>query len=216
MKTTLRKLIPRKFLSLTKNNGRKGLRGGAFPCNLKASFLLKCFPRPLWAAFRRKTNKAPWWEPYLFFCAGTVQCALRRKACVRLAVRERVMSGLQRGACGGHARGAAAGVSGVRRGAVSTASRARGLRRGASMRWARGTACSEYREQGRGATVRHMQGAARYSAKYCASSTGSSHSLETSSPGKPNAKWLNQLSFWAPCQCLTFAGISTISPGLSA
>ena len=48
---------------------------------------------------------------------------------------------------------------------------------------------------------------------YCSSFTGSHHSLDVSSPGTSTAKWLNQLSFWAPCQCLTFAGIVTTSPG---
>lgn len=51
------------------------------------------------------------------------------------------------------------------------------------------------------------------SALYASSVTGSSHSLEQSSPGKPKARWLNQQPALAPCQCLTFAGISTMSPG---
>ena len=43
-------------------------------------------------------------------------------------------------------------------------------------------------------------------AAYCSSSTGSSHSFEVSSPGTSTARWANQLSLAAPCQCLTLAG----------
>ena len=55
-----------------------------------------------------------------------------------------------------------------------------------------------------------------YSAAYSSSVTGSHHSFDVFSPGYSNARWLNQLPACAPCQCFTFAGISTTSPGLSA
>ena len=48
------------------------------------------------------------------------------------------------------------------------------------------------------------------------SSTGSSHSFSVCSPGTSTARCENQLSFAAPCQCLTPAGIVTASPGRSA
>ena len=54
------------------------------------------------------------------------------------------------------------------------------------------------------------------SASYCASATGSSHSLRVLTPGTSTARWLNQLSFAAPCQCLTPAGMLTASPGVSS
>ncbi len=47
---------------------------------------------------------------------------------------------------------------------------------------------------------------------YCSSETGSHHSLLHSSPGTSTAMCENQLSFFAPCQCLTFAGIITTLP----
>ena len=47
---------------------------------------------------------------------------------------------------------------------------------------------------------------------YSSSVTGSSHSLEVPSPAGSNVMWLNQLFFFAPCQCLTFAGITTTLP----
>ena len=46
--------------------------------------------------------------------------------------------------------------------------------------------------------------------------TASSHSLEVPSPGTSRARWENQLSAAAPCQCFTSGGILTTSPGLSA
>ena len=42
---------------------------------------------------------------------------------------------------------------------------------------------------------------------YSSSETGSSHSLEVSSPSNSNAKCENQESGAAPCQCFTPAGI---------
>ena len=51
------------------------------------------------------------------------------------------------------------------------------------------------------------------SASYCASVTSSSHSLEAFSPGTSTAMCENQLSFFAPCQCLTSGGMTTTSPG---
>lgn len=52
-----------------------------------------------------------------------------------------------------------------------------------------------------------------FSAAYMLSSTGSSHSLRVSSPGTSTAIWENQLSAFAPCQCLTPAGIGMTVPG---
>ena len=49
---------------------------------------------------------------------------------------------------------------------------------------------------------------------YSASLTGLHHSLRHSSPVTSTAIWLNQLSAFAPCQCLTFAGMVTTSPGV--
>lgn len=45
--------------------------------------------------------------------------------------------------------------------------------------------------------------------------TGSSHSFEVSSPGTSTEMWLNQEFGWAPCQCLTLAGMMTTSPGFN-
>lgn len=45
--------------------------------------------------------------------------------------------------------------------------------------------------------------------------TGSSHWLEQPSPGTSRARWENQLSGAAPCQCLTSGGMMTTSPGRS-
>ena len=45
------------------------------------------------------------------------------------------------------------------------------------------------------------------SLSYSSSVTGSSHSLEVSSPGTSKARWANQPSEAAPCHCFTFAGI---------
>lgn len=42
-----------------------------------------------------------------------------------------------------------------------------------------------------------------FSTPYCSSSTGSSHSLKPFSPGTSTARWENQLSGTAPCQCFT-------------
>ena len=50
---------------------------------------------------------------------------------------------------------------------------------------------------------------------YSSSLTGSHHSLEVSSPGISAAIWENQLSFFAPCQCLTSGGTVMIVPGVS-
>lgn len=51
---------------------------------------------------------------------------------------------------------------------------------------------------------------------YSSSLTGSSHSLRVFSPGTSTAIWTNQLSFAAPCQCRTPAGMCTTSPGCSS
>ena len=51
---------------------------------------------------------------------------------------------------------------------------------------------------------------------YSSSVTGSHHSLRVPSPGTSTARWMNQLSASAPCQCLTPAGIWTTSPARSA
>ncbi len=51
---------------------------------------------------------------------------------------------------------------------------------------------------------------------YSLSSTGSSHSFEVLTPGTSIARCENQLSFAAPCQCLTFAGMFTQSPGFNS
>lgn len=51
------------------------------------------------------------------------------------------------------------------------------------------------------------------SLSYSSSVTGSSHSLEVSSPGTSKARWANQPSEAAPCQCFTFAGIWITVPG---
>lgn len=48
---------------------------------------------------------------------------------------------------------------------------------------------------------------------YSSSATGSSHSLEAFSPGISKARWANQLSAAAPCQCFTLAGIWITVPG---
>ncbi len=52
-------------------------------------------------------------------------------------------------------------------------------------------------------------------AAYASSSTGSHHSFEVSVPGTSSAMCWNQLSGAAPCQCLTLAGMFTVSPFLS-
>ena len=49
---------------------------------------------------------------------------------------------------------------------------------------------------------------------YSSSLTGSSHSLEQPSPGISMAMWLNHVSFLAPCQCLTPAGMTMTVPGV--
>ena len=51
-----------------------------------------------------------------------------------------------------------------------------------------------------------------HSLLYASSDTGSHHSFRQPSPGTSTAMWLNQLSFFAPCQCFTFAGIMTTLP----
>lgn len=48
---------------------------------------------------------------------------------------------------------------------------------------------------------------------YSSSFTGSSHSFELPSAGTSTAKWENQLSGAAPCQCFTSGGMFTTSPG---
>ena len=52
-----------------------------------------------------------------------------------------------------------------------------------------------------------------FNLSYSSSVTGSSHSLELFSPGISKARWANQLSFAAPCQCFTLAGIWMTVPG---
>ena len=52
-----------------------------------------------------------------------------------------------------------------------------------------------------------------YSFSYSSSVTGSHHSFRQPSPGTSTAIWLNQLSFFAPCQCFTSAGIITTLHG---
>lgn len=47
---------------------------------------------------------------------------------------------------------------------------------------------------------------------YTSSFTGSNHSFVPSTPGTSIARWLNQLSGAAPCQCLTLIGILMQSP----
>ena len=51
---------------------------------------------------------------------------------------------------------------------------------------------------------------------YASSDTASSHSLEQFSPGTSRARWENQLSQAAPCQCFTSGGMLTTSPGCSS
>ena len=48
---------------------------------------------------------------------------------------------------------------------------------------------------------------------YSSSLTASCHSLDVFSPGISKARWANQLSFAAPCQCFTLAGIWMTVPG---
>lgn len=50
---------------------------------------------------------------------------------------------------------------------------------------------------------------------YCASSTSSSHSVDTPSAGTSTAIWENQPSFAAPCQCFVPGGIFSASPEFS-
>ncbi len=52
-----------------------------------------------------------------------------------------------------------------------------------------------------------------FNLSYSSSVTGSSHSLDVSSPGTLNARCENQLSAAAPCQCFTLAGIWITVPG---
>lgn len=52
-----------------------------------------------------------------------------------------------------------------------------------------------------------------FSLSYSSSLTGSSHSFEVFSPGTPKARWANQLSLAAPCQCFTPAGMWMTVPG---
>ena len=52
-----------------------------------------------------------------------------------------------------------------------------------------------------------------YNFPYWLSSTGSNHSFCVSTPGTSTAKCENQEFLLAPCQCFTFAGIVTTSPG---
>ena len=51
------------------------------------------------------------------------------------------------------------------------------------------------------------------SSLYASSVTASSHSLEQPSSGTSMARWENQLSGAAPCQCFTSGGMLTTSPG---
>ena len=53
-------------------------------------------------------------------------------------------------------------------------------------------------------------------ASYCASSTGSSHVFTLVAGLHSTARWENQLSGAAPCQCTTSGAISTTSPGSSS
>ena len=48
---------------------------------------------------------------------------------------------------------------------------------------------------------------------YSSSLTASCHSLDVFSPGISKARWANQLSFAAPCQCFTLAGMWMTVPG---
>lgn len=52
-----------------------------------------------------------------------------------------------------------------------------------------------------------------FSLPYSSSLTGSSHSFDSFSPGTAKARWANQLSDAAPCQCFTLAGIWITVPG---
>ena len=75
------------------------------------------------------------------------------------------------------------------------------------------------RQQVRGAPLvgaAHQHCNVHTSTSYCASLTGSSHSLRPFTPGTSTARWLIQLSFAAPCQCLTPAGILITLPGVSS
>ncbi len=49
---------------------------------------------------------------------------------------------------------------------------------------------------------------------YCSSDTASSHSLLPFSPGISTARWENQESGAAPCQCFTPTGMLTTLPGV--
>ncbi len=51
---------------------------------------------------------------------------------------------------------------------------------------------------------------------FIGTSISPSHSLEASVPGASTARWENQLSGAAPCQCFTPAGILTTSPGFNS
>ena len=51
-----------------------------------------------------------------------------------------------------------------------------------------------------------------YNLLYSSSVTGSSHSFDVFSPDISTAIWLNQDFAFAPCQCFTLAGITTMSP----
>ncbi len=55
-----------------------------------------------------------------------------------------------------------------------------------------------------------------HSLSYSLPLTGSHQVVLTSSPGTSMARWLNQLSLAAPCQCFTPAGIFITEPGTRA
>ena len=52
-----------------------------------------------------------------------------------------------------------------------------------------------------------------FSLPYSSSLTDSSHSFDSFSPGTAKARWANQLSAAAPCQCFTLAGMCIKVPG---
>ena len=55
-----------------------------------------------------------------------------------------------------------------------------------------------------------------FSFEYASSSTASHHWVREFSPGTSTARWENQLSGAAPCQCFTPGAIFTTSPGFRA
>ena len=55
-----------------------------------------------------------------------------------------------------------------------------------------------------------------FSLPYVSSVTASNHWLKQFTPGTSRARWENQLSGAAPCQCFTPVGMLTTSPGCSS